>query len=64
MDEKRTLSEADVTAIVNQLESSVVQRFQLNIGRGVIALVWKWVITGCLLLAAYGAGGGFRKWGG
>ncbi|MFM0151454.1 hypothetical protein [Paraburkholderia sediminicola] len=63
MDEQRNLTDADVQAIVNSLEKSVVQRFQLNVGKGVLGLVWKWVVTGCLLLAAYGAGGGFKKWG-
>jgi hypothetical protein len=64
MDEKRNLTEADVVAIALQIENGILQRLQLNVGRGVLGLVWKWLITAMLLLAAYGAGGGFKKWGG
>jgi hypothetical protein len=63
VDEKRNLTEADVAAIAAQIEKGILERLQLNVGRGVLALAWKWVMTGVLLLAAYGAGGGFKKWG-
>ncbi|NIF51398.1 hypothetical protein [Burkholderia sp. Ax-1724] len=63
MDEKRNLTEADVTAIAEQIERGILNRLQLNVGRGVLGLAWKWLLTGVLLLAAYGAGGGFKKWG-
>jgi hypothetical protein len=64
MEDKRTLTDADVDALAERLEKSVLQRFQLNIGRGVLALLWKWFMLALLALAAYGAGGGFKKWGG
>ena len=63
MEEKRNLTDDDVEALVSALERSIVQRFQVNVGRGLLSLIWKWVITGAFMLAAYGAGGGFRKWG-
>lgn len=57
----RTLSDEDVKAIAAQIESGITQRFQLNVGRGVLGLVWKVVIWTLIATAAYGAGGGFRK---
>jgi len=57
----RTLTEGDVKAIVDELEKRASQRFQINIGRGVIGLAWKAFIYLCIWLAAYGAAGGFKK---
>lgn len=57
----RTLTEDDVKAIVDELERRAAQRFQLNIGRGVLSLVWKALFYLMLWLAAYGAAGGFKK---
>lgn len=61
--ESRTLTDADVQAIVNELERRATQRFQLNIGRGILALAWKACFYLILWLAAYGAAGGFAKFG-
>ncbi|TDY26310.1 hypothetical protein B0G81_6820 [Paraburkholderia sp. BL6665CI2N2] len=63
MEDKRNLTDEDVAAIAKQIEDGILQRFQLNVGRGVLAIAWKWILTGLVLLAAYGAGGGFKKWG-
>jgi len=57
----RTLTEDDVKAIAAQIENGITQRFQLNVGRGVLALVWRVVLYTLIAIAAYGAGGGFRK---
>ncbi|MEF9444382.1 hypothetical protein OWS73_21395 [Burkholderia sp. 1B3(2022)] len=57
----RTLTEDDVKAIAEQIESGITQRFQLNVGRGVLGLVWRVVLYALLMTAAYGAGGGFKK---
>jgi hypothetical protein len=57
----RTLTEEDVKAIAAQIESGITQRFQLNVGRGVLALVWRVVLYLLIATAAYGAGGGFKK---
>lgn len=61
MDDKRTLSEADVRAIAEQIERGITQKFQLNVGRGVLALVWRVMLYVLIMIAAYGAGGGFKK---
>ncbi|MGQ7939126.1 hypothetical protein [Paraburkholderia sp. D1E] len=61
MDDNRTLTEADVKAIAAQIEIGITQRFQLNVGRGVIVMAWKVVMYALVALAAYGAGGGFKK---
>lgn len=61
MDDKRTLTEADVRAIAEQIEKGITQKFQLNVGRGVLAVVWKVILYTLIGLAAYGAGGGFKK---
>ena len=57
----RTLSDEDVRAIAQQIESGITQRFQINVGRGVLALVWRVVLYLLIATAAYGAGGGFKK---
>ena len=57
----RTLSDGDVKAIVDELERRAAQRFQINIGRGVLGLAWKAGLYLVIWLAAYGAAGGFRK---
>lgn len=59
--EERTLTESDVRAIVDELERRATQRFQINIGRGVLGLAWKVFLYLCIWVAAYGAAGGFRK---
>jgi hypothetical protein len=61
MDDKRTLTDADVKAIAKEIEAGITQRFQLNVGRGVIGLAWKVCLWALIATAAYGAGGGFRK---
>jgi hypothetical protein len=61
MDDNRTLTEADVRAIAAQIEIGITQRFQLNVGKGVIAMAWKVILYALVALAGYGAAGGFRK---
>lgn len=61
MDGSRTLTENDVKAIVDELERRATQRFQINIGRGVLGMAWKAGFYLMLWLAAYGAGGGFKR---
>jgi hypothetical protein len=57
----RTLTEADVKAIVDEIERRTAQRFQLNIGKGVLGLAWRSSFYLILWIAAYGAAGGFKK---
>ncbi|MBN3809411.1 hypothetical protein [Paraburkholderia sp. Ac-20347] len=61
MDDNRTLTDADVKAIAREIEAGITQRFQLNVGRGVLGMAWKAMLYALILLAVYGAGGGFRK---
>jgi hypothetical protein len=58
---ERTLTEGDVKAIVDELEKRATQRFQVNVGRGVLGLAWKAALYLTIWLAAYGAAGGFKK---
>lgn len=56
MDE-RTITDADVDAIVARLEQRAAQRFQINVGRGVLGLAWKAMILLLIFLAGYGVSG-------
>lgn len=51
----RMLQDEDVQAIVDELESRLKRRFFFNVGKGVTAVVWRWVIYAVIFLAAYGA---------
>ena len=53
---ERTLSNADVEAIVDALQQRVVQNFYRDLGRGVWGFVKKALLIVLLTLAAYGAG--------
>lgn len=57
----RTLTEDDVKAIAAQIESGITQRFQLNVGRGILGLAWRVFMYALVAVAAYGAGGGLKK---
>lgn len=57
----RTLTEDDVKAIAEQIESGITQRFQLNVGRGILGLAWRFFMYALVAVAAYGAGGGLKK---
>jgi hypothetical protein len=61
MDDKRTLTDADVSAIATQIEQTFMRQFQLNVGRGVLGMVWRMFVYALVAIAAYGAGGGFKK---
>ena len=50
----RSLTEADVEAIVDSFENRMEQRFFVNLGRGIWAFVWRAAIAGLLMLAAWG----------
>jgi len=61
MADNRNLTDADVKAIASEIERSIMQRFQLNVGQGVLRFVWRAMIYAMIALAAYGAAGGFKK---
>ena len=52
---QRSLTDADVDAIVNKLEERVTTRFYSDLGRGVWAYCKKMILLGMLAIAAYGA---------
>ena len=54
----RTLTDADVAAIADALESKLESRFYSNLGKGVWGIVWKLIMAALLILAAYGAAKG------
>lgn len=53
---KRSLTEDDVEALACALEKRIVGRFYINVGKGLVAYIWKAVLWILVLLAAYGAG--------
>lgn len=56
MDEKRNLTDEDVDKIVDGLWKKATDTFKLNIGDGILGLVWKATLLAILALAVYGAG--------
>lgn len=61
-DENRTITDADVEAIVSSLEKRVTEKFWRDLGEGTWGVIKKTVITIILGLVAYGAGkGGFGQ---
>lgn len=62
MDEQphRNLTDEDVQAIVDGLETRVVNKFYRDFGKGVWSLVWKAMIMAALFITAYGAAKGVK----
>ena len=54
---EKTLTEADIDAIVDRLEERLEDRFFNNLGKGFWGLIWKSLVIIMLVLAAYGAAG-------
>lgn len=54
MDDNRSLTDADVEAIVARLKAQLVNDFYGEIGKGVWALIKKWLLAVALILAVYG----------
>jgi hypothetical protein len=51
----RQLSDGDVTAIVDALETRLTDKFYRDLGKGLWGLVWKAIIGALVFIAAYGA---------
>ena len=51
----RTLTDADVKAIVDDLEKRMTDKFYRDLGRGFWGIVWKGIIGAAMFVAAYGA---------
>ena len=60
MPDDRNLTDDDVKAIVDRLETRVTERFYGDLGRGVWGLVWKAIILAAIGIAAYGSTKGFK----
>jgi hypothetical protein len=57
----RTLTDEDVTAIVDTLREQMMKQFYQDLGKGFWGFIAKALITMLLVLAAWGAGrGGFQ----
>ena len=56
MTENRNLTDEDVDCIVDGLWKKATDTFKLNIGDGILGLVWKATLLAILALAVYGAG--------
>lgn len=57
----RNLTDEDIKALGDELERRMVQRFYIDLGRGVWGLAWKAVVLAILAFAAYGAWSGGPK---
>lgn len=51
----RTLTDADVQAIVAAFEARMTEKFYRDLGKGLLGLVWKGLLGALLFIAAYGA---------
>lgn len=56
----RKLSDEDITALSDELERRMVQRFYTDLGRGVWSLAWKAIVLTLLAIAAYGMANGAK----
>jgi hypothetical protein len=52
---ERTLTDADVQAIVSAFEARMTEKFYRDLGKGMLGLVWKGLLGAMLFVAAYGA---------
>lgn len=55
MSDDRLISDADVTAIVDALETRITDKFYRDVGKGIWGMVWKAILGSMLFIAAYGA---------
>lgn len=56
----RTLTDADIAAIVAQAEAAFVARFYSDLGKGVWGILWKALVMAALGIAAYGGFKGIK----
>ena len=52
---ERTLSDGDVTAIVDALEQRLTDKFHRDFGKGVWGMAWKAIVATLCFIAAYGS---------
>jgi len=58
----RSLTDGDVKAIVDSLETRMVEKFRADVGRGVIGTVWRVLIWAFFLALGYLAVRGIELW--
>lgn len=51
----RSMTDDDVQALADELETRLANRFYGNLGRGLWSMVWRAIVLGCLAVAAYGS---------
>lgn len=56
----RNLSDEDVSAITDALEARLVERFYVNLGKGLWSQLWKILVAVALALSVYGAAKGWK----
>lgn len=49
------LTEAEADLVAQKLEERLVERFHMNLGRGVFALAWKAIVVFVIGVALYGS---------
>lgn len=54
-DDARNLTDADITALADEMEKRLTNRFYNDLGRGVWGMVWKAIVVAILGIAAYGS---------
>lgn len=60
-EENKKLSEEEINKIARMVVEQIEADLYLNIGSGLVSLVWKGIIMGILAIAAYGFFGHFGK---
>lgn len=53
---QRTLTDADIEALVRILEQRLEKKFYHDLGKGLWGMAWKGLMAVLLFVAAYGAG--------
>ena len=51
----RHLTDEDVVAIVDALEKRMTEKFYRDLGKGFWGMIWKGIVAGAVIIAAYGA---------
>lgn len=51
----RALTDEDVSAVVEELETRIAARFYGNLGRGLWGLAWRAIVSLLIGISAYGA---------
>lgn len=61
MSDRLELSDAEIDRIVDKVVDKLEKKIYINVGQGIVALIWRGIIIALLAIAAYGAGVHFFK---